>query len=271
MRNTRRQASIVCCALTGWQRWPALCEIPCCSSRSMRRLTTRRSKATPYSSNGSSNSSSGSTRRTRPRCSTCCRLECHQAGEHYSLNTAGGRPRNLEQPRNPVPCRRGLRRPVPAAQPRHAVRGHADRRSRTTQPRRRRWRKPFSKVVSPIALASWLQPIHFAWHQRGLEPDVPLGVNRLRRRLRRANQPAAHSGSHDVDGVAPSAGFRRMQCHRCRRAQEHLLFGDQRLRLRRRRPRGNRPPALLVLEAGHIVGAWIDHGGGFLSWPCWKE
>ena len=44
-RNTRRQASIVCCALTGWQRWPALCEIPCCSSRSMRRLTTRRSKA----------------------------------------------------------------------------------------------------------------------------------------------------------------------------------------------------------------------------------
>ena len=75
MRNTRRQASIVCCALTGWQRWPALCEIPCCSSRSMRRLTTRRSKATPYSSNGSSNSSSGSTRRTRPRCSTCCRLE----------------------------------------------------------------------------------------------------------------------------------------------------------------------------------------------------
>jgi len=115
MRNTRRQASIVCCALTGWQRWPALCEIPCCSSRSMRRLTTRRSKATPYSSNGSSNSSSGSTRRTRPRCSTCCRLECHQAGEHYSLNTAGGRPRNLEQPRNPVPCRRGLRRPVPAA------------------------------------------------------------------------------------------------------------------------------------------------------------
>ena len=55
-----------------------------------------------------------------------------------SLELAAGRSGDLGQPRHPALRRRGLRRPVPAAQPGHAGRRHPGRRSRPAQPRRRR-------------------------------------------------------------------------------------------------------------------------------------
>ncbi len=101
-RNTRRQASIVCCASTGWQRWPALCEIPCCSSRSIRRLTTRRSKARHIP-----RTAHQTVRRALPdgvgHVVQPAAGSSYQAGEHYSLNTAGGRPCNRGRPRHPAP------------------------------------------------------------------------------------------------------------------------------------------------------------------------
>ena len=56
----------------------------------------------------------------------------HQAGEHHPLELAAGRPGDLGQPGHPALRRGRLRRPVPAAQPRHAGRRHPGRRPRHT-------------------------------------------------------------------------------------------------------------------------------------------
>jgi alpha-ketoglutarate-dependent sulfate ester dioxygenase len=51
----------------------------------------------------------------------------YQAGEHDSLELGARRYRDLGQPRHPALCRRGLPRPIPAAQPRHLGRRHPRR------------------------------------------------------------------------------------------------------------------------------------------------
>jgi hypothetical protein len=95
----------------------------------------------------------------------------------------------------------------------------------------------YSDVVAPVPLASRLQPVHLARHQRVLEPDILFRVAPLRGRLCRARQPGAH-GPHDrAHRVAESTGLHRRQRHGCLRAEQHLLFSDQRL-LRLRRNRG---------------------------------
>ena len=86
---------------------------------------------------------------------------------------AAGRSRDLGQPRHPALCRRGLRRPVPAAQPRHACRRHSGRRSRPAQPCRRRRR---------LAVFGRGQP-----HPAGeLTTTCPFRVTSARSRARRA-------------------------------------------------------------------------------------
>ena len=71
------------------------------------------------SATSSARSSGWAPNESAHRCSTCCRPGL-QAGEHDSLELAAGRFGDLGQSRHPTPCRRGLRRSVPAAQPRHA-------------------------------------------------------------------------------------------------------------------------------------------------------
>ena len=62
--------------------------------------------------------------RVARRCSVCCRREITKLENTIRWNWQSRRSGDLGQPRHPALRRRGLRRPVPAAQPRHAGRRH---------------------------------------------------------------------------------------------------------------------------------------------------